>query len=483
MQVGAGLRVGELGIGEAGEGGLADETAGLEGGGARRHVVCERLEGLDFAAVGGEKIGEARDVETGGELMRAMPVARCGDDVGDGLQALAALMKALKIISRGAVDEEDVRLGAERDVIESAVISGHAQLEERVVKPDLIFERGEVALLLAGDGGGDGVERVEAEIAVAGAVVKEGGVEDVLGRDVVLEAKQIVASPFLRSVGAGGLLFDDGERVLNADGIGEPEAAAKNGAGESEAGIPVAEVDAFLNVDAGSGIGGAEAPLVVAVGSFEAENVCAGMRVAGAEAAGLDFGGASGVDIEASGESAVGRIAEIEAVEEILRFAGTRAGNVEIALVVLGDFGEGDEAFGEDVRVGDGNIANGAGRQGIALGGVLWIDLVGGSGDLDLLVNFFRVIESESELVVAGLEGEGAIGDEEKAFLADFELVIASGEIAKSETAGFVGFGAEDVAGGIFEFDLNGGERNAVFVDDDAGAVGEVGRARFERGK
>ncbi len=87
--------------------------------------------------------------------------------------------------------------------------------------------------------------------------------------------------------------------MLKADGIGEPETAALNGAGEIEAWKPTAEMDAFLDINAGRGIGGAEAPAIVAVGSFEAENVCAGVRVARAEIASLDFSGARGVHIEA----------------------------------------------------------------------------------------------------------------------------------------------------------------------------------------
>jgi len=60
-----------------------------------------------------------------------------------------------------------------------------------------------------------------------------------------LQAKQIVASPFLRSVGPGGLLFDDRERVLQADRIREPKTAALDRPGNRESRIPVAKVRAF----------------------------------------------------------------------------------------------------------------------------------------------------------------------------------------------------------------------------------------------
>ena len=276
--------------------------------------------------------------------------------------------------------------------------------------------------------------------------------ENVLGSDVVLEAEEIVAGPVFRGVGAGGLLIDDDEGVLEADGIGEPETAALERAGEVEARIPVSQMDAFLNIDAGNGVGGAEAPAVVAVGSFEAEDVCAGVGIACAEIGGLDFGSAGGVDVEAGGELVVDRIADFETVEEILRFTGACAGDVKNVEMVLRDFGEGGEALREDVRAGNGDVANVAGGESVALGGVLRIDLIGAGGDLDLLVDFFGVIHGEVEFVRAGLQSDGASGDEEEALFADFEFVIACGEIFESEAASAVGFGAVDAGGGVLEF-------------------------------
>src|SRR5580692_1867852 len=190
--------------------------------------------------------------------MGAVPVAGGGGHACGDLVAVAFLVEALKVVSGGAVDEKDEGLGALRDEVEGAVVDGEADVEESVGEPDLIFDGEEGALLVGRDRGGNGVDAVEAIVGGASAVVEEGGVEDVLGSDVVLEAEEIVAGPGFPGVGAGRLLIDDGVDVLKADGIGEPEAAALDGAGNIEARIPVAEVDALLNVDAGEGIGGAE---------------------------------------------------------------------------------------------------------------------------------------------------------------------------------------------------------------------------------
>ena len=79
LRIGAGLGVGKPGIRRAGKGGLADESA--------VDAECQ-----DFRAQRGLGIGKAGDVESGGELMCAVPEARDGEHVADSLQAAAALM-------------------------------------------------------------------------------------------------------------------------------------------------------------------------------------------------------------------------------------------------------------------------------------------------------------------------------------------------------------------------------------------------------
>ena len=75
---------------------------------------------------------------------------------------------------------------------------------------------------------------------------------------------------------------------------------------------------------------------------------------------------------------------------------------MQIVLIVLGDFRKSDEALCEDMRAGDGNVSNVAGGERVALGGILRIDLISASGDLDMFVDFFGVIYGESEFVGPG---------------------------------------------------------------------------------
>lgn len=69
-----------------------------------------------------------------------------------------------------------------------------------------------------------------------------------------------------------------------------------------------------------------------------------------------------------------------------------------------------------------------------------------------MLVKFFFVIQDQSEVVGARLKGESAAGNYKKAFFADFQFVVAWGEIVESEVAGAVGLSAVDVGGSVFKF-------------------------------
>lgn len=178
---------------------------------------------------------------------------------------------------------------------------------------------------------------------------------------------------------------------------------------------------------------------------------------------------------------AVDGIADLEAVENVLRFTGAGAGDVKIAGIVLRDFRKSDETFREDVRAGDGNIENVASGERGALRGVLRIDLIGGRGDLDLLMNFFFVIQDERKIVEAGFERERAAADDKETGFANFELVLAGRKIAEGEAAGTIGLGTEDRARRVFEADLGGGDGDIVFVDDKAGARGGVRGAGLQR--
>src|SRR5258708_6040734 len=202
--------------------------------------------------------------------MGSMPMARCCRHARHRLQAEAALVQPLEEVAARAVDEQDVGVGVLRYVVEDSPVRGYAEFEERVVQPRLVFKRDECAAPLCVDRSRLRIERVQAQVRVPRAVIEEAGVEDVLWCHVVLQAKQVVASPFFPSVGAGGLLFDDRESVLQAEEVGKPKPPALDRSRKRKSGIPVSEVRAFLNVNTGDRIRRAKAPAVISVGSLEA---------------------------------------------------------------------------------------------------------------------------------------------------------------------------------------------------------------------
>ena len=84
------------------------------------------------------------------------------------------------------------------------------------------------------------------------------------------------------------------------------------------------------------------------------------------------------------------------------------------------------------------------------------------------------------EFVGAWLKRDRAGGDHEEALLADFQFEIASGEISQSEAARAVGFGSVDVGRTVFEFQLGGGDGDAVFVQHKTSASSQVRGASWE---
>jgi len=81
------------------------------------------------------------------------------------------------------------------------------------------------------------------------------------------------------------------------------------------------------------------------------------------------------------------------------------------------------------------------------------------------------------------LKSDCAGGDQEEALLADFQFEIASGETSEGEAAGAVGFRAVQVGGAIFEFQLGGGDGDAVFVQNQTAAGRQVRGASWLGGK
>ena len=216
-----------------------------------------------------------------------------------------------------------------------------------------------------------------------------------LRREVVLQSQQIVSRPFFENVGVRRKLLHDAEGVLHADGLGKPKPPAFEGSRKSEPRIPVSEVHALLTVDSRAGIRRSKAPAVVSIGSHEAQNARARMRVRGANPPGLHLGSARGIDVETRSQRPIHGVADFKSIEQIFGVSRARAGHVQVVEVVLDDLRHRNQALVKDMRVGNRDVANvPRGKRG-PLRRVLRIDLVGGRGDLHLFADFLLVIQNQ----------------------------------------------------------------------------------------
>src|SRR4029077_13533707 len=152
-----------------------------------------------------------------------------------------------------------------REKILRLAVCRDTKVDQRVIQPNLVSHRNKRARLVQVERGGFRVQRIQAKAHVLRAVVEKSPMKNVLRTEVVLQAQEVVAGPLRRGVGVIGQLADQRKCVLQADGIRKPEAAVLDGARKRKTRIPVSQAHALLNVDAGDWIGGADAPLVVAV--------------------------------------------------------------------------------------------------------------------------------------------------------------------------------------------------------------------------
>ena len=110
---------------------------------------------------------------------------------------------------------------------------------------------------------------------------------------------------------------------MRPDAIGELMAAASRRAGLDVAVRPHQLRHAYGSnvVDAGAGIRGPKAPTVVSIGSYEAQNICARVRVGSINPPVLDFRGSRGINVESRSQRPAHRVANLKSVQQVLRLS------------------------------------------------------------------------------------------------------------------------------------------------------------------
>src|SRR5262249_48817293 len=151
---------------------------------------------------------------------------------------------------------------------------------------DLVFEAAEVLARVESGGGGVGAQRPKTDQSFVIHIHKKIGEPDMGGREVPLKMQQIGVGPAPASVLASGKAGDDGLVVFGMESVGEPGAAADEGAGNTDSWVPVAEMKPMLDAQAGDEIGSGEAEGVRTVFGVDGEGPGGAFAKLGRRAAG-----------------------------------------------------------------------------------------------------------------------------------------------------------------------------------------------------
>src|SRR5216684_3574742 len=87
------------------------------------------------------------------------------------------------------------------------------------------------------------------------------------------------------------------------------------------------------------------------------------------------------------------------------------------------------------------------------------------------------------EVVRSGTQRGLLTGEYEETFSARFYLVIANRNIAQQKPSRTIGFGAKRLTATALQCDFRGGDRHAILVQNNARAIGRIGRRDLRRSK
>src|SRR5258707_6889360 len=87
------------------------------------------------------------------------------------------------------------------------------------------------------------------------------------------------------------------------------------------------------------------------------------------------------------------------------------------------------------------------------------------------------------DVVRSGAQRSRLAREYEETFFARFYLVIADRNIAQQKPSRTIGFDAKRLPAAALEYDFRSGDGHAVFVQNDAQAIGRIGRMDSRRSK
>ncbi len=188
------------------------------------------------------------------------------------------------------------------------------------------------------------------------------------------------------------------------------------------------------------------------------------MRELRAEAPGFDFRGAQCIHDDRNRQGAADRVADLEAIHQILRLRGPRAGNVQQGLVVADDLGQGDQALLVIMGAGNRNVEKFRRGERGGLRRFGGLDAVGVRHHVHFFAHFLDVIQGEGKFGGGGSDLNGLATQNEEVHLLHLYGVFAGWEIFDREIAGVVRQRGDFGLSQTFKFYLNPGDGLSVLV-------------------
>src|SRR6266700_5835694 len=87
------------------------------------------------------------------------------------------------------------------------------------------------------------------------------------------------------------------------------------------------------------------------------------------------------------------------------------------------------------------------------------------------------------DFVRSGAQCDRLAGEYEETFFARFYLVLANRNIVQQKPSRTIGFDAKRLSAAALECDFRGGDGHAIFVQNNARAIGRIGRKNSRRSK
>lgn len=245
------------------------------------------------------------------------------------------------------------------------------------------------------------------------------------------------------------------------------------------------EAEAVFVLDGGDEVGGVKAEMIVADAGVEAEQASGSLSGFGGLARCFDLDGTEGVGADAHQKLSIGRLSDVEAIEEGYGLIGLSTGDMRLAALVLNDAG--NEVERVAVVVGDGinDVENVETANGFPGGDLRGIDGGRRFMDVDDFADFLLMNDSDFERR-AGCDLKADFGGSVVALFLDSKLMRTCGNEGEMAAAGEIGFAVHRGKRTGLKRDARGRYSDSILIvdgDSENGRGRGLGKGRPKQGE